>query len=522
MTTDLSFDGVEHVRDVGRVARDDGDRDTRAPVQVLVLDLGDAEAYVRFSSAISGRMTARFCFSENTSPSSRSNSITPTHAAMQGRVGDRLAAFGRLCPSERTFTSQRSRVTPRAHAPRILALVQAGGAGSRMDVLTRETPKPALPYAGSFRLIDVPLSNLRNSGISDVWVSVQYLGQRLANVMANGKPWDLDRHHGGFRVIMPEQAGPAAEEGFVSGNAEELLSNRDAIRRFGADAVVVLSADHVYRLDYAEVVAEHLGRGAECTVVTTEVSLEDASHHAVMIIGEGGQVERVDYKPDEPAATTVATEVFVYQPQALIDVLEELHREMSVAAAGGSGGSDSADGENEPEDGSALGDFGEHLLPAMIERGRVYAYPLSGYWRDLGRPETYLVAHRELLAGDVALFDPDWPITTTVDRRAPAQLHQGCSVVDSMISDGCQVFGSVRNSVLGPGVVVEAGGQVRDSVIFADVVVRSGATVDWAIVDKGCEIGSGARVGSGNPSGVIDLDLIALIGPDCRSNPAPR
>ena len=119
-------------------------------------------------------------------------------------------------------------------------------------------PKPALPFAGAFRLIDVPLSNLRNSGISDVWVSVQYLGQRLSDAMANGKPWDLDRHHGGFRVIMPQQAGPPAEEGFVSGNAEELLSNRDAIRRHGADAVLVLSADHVYRLDYAEVVAEHL------------------------------------------------------------------------------------------------------------------------------------------------------------------------------------------------------------------------------------------------------------------------
>jgi glucose-1-phosphate adenylyltransferase len=210
---------------------------------------------------------------------------------------------------------------PRAHAPRVLALLQAGGAGSRMDVLTRETPKPALPFAGAFRLIDVPLSNLRNSGLNDVWVSVQYLAQVLTDVMANGKPWDLDRHRGGFRVIMPEQAGPPSEEGFVSGNAEELLSNRDAIRRHGADAVLVLSADHVYRLDYAEVVAEHLRRGAECTVVTTEVSPADAAHHAVMIIDDDGRASRVDYKPEEPAASTVATEIFVYDPAALIEVL---------------------------------------------------------------------------------------------------------------------------------------------------------------------------------------------------------
>ncbi|HYI55676.1 MAG TPA: sugar phosphate nucleotidyltransferase [Microlunatus sp.] len=402
----------------------------------------------------------------------------------------------------------------RAHAPRVLALLQAGGAGSRMDVLTRETPKPALPFAGAFRLIDIPLSNLRNSGISSVWVSVQYLAQNLSDVMANGKPWDLDRHHGGFRVIVPEQAGPPSEEGFVSGNAEELLSNRDAIRRHGADAVVVLSADHVYRLDYAEVVAEHLSRGAECTVVTTEVSPADATHHAVMIIDEDGRVGRVDYKPEEPAASTVATEVFVYDPVALIDVLEQLHRSVSVAAT--------ADSDNDPEDGSALGDFGEHLLPAMIDRGRTYAYPMPGYWRDLGRPETYLAAHRELLAGEVDLFAPDWPITTTVERRAPARLHHGCSVVDSMIADGCEIYGSVRNSVLGPGVVVEAGGQVRDSVVFADVTVRSAATVDWSIVDAGTEIGTGAKVGNGNPQQAPEPELLVLVGAGCRIDPGAQ
>jgi glucose-1-phosphate adenylyltransferase len=407
-------------------------------------------------------------------------------------------------------------VNPPAHPPRILALVQAGGAGSRMDVLTRELPKPALPYAGAFRLIDVTLSNLRNSGVSDVWVSVQYLGQALTDVMANGKPWDLDRHRGGFRVIMPEQAGSPAEEGFVSGNAEELLSNRDAIRRHGADAVVVLSADHVYRLDYAAVVAEHLRLDAECTVVTTEVTSEDAGHHAVVITDADGLVERVDYKPERPGSTTVATEVFVYQPEALVDVLEEEHRQRSVAA------SESTDDHNEPANGSALGDFGEHLLPAMVQRGRVHAYRLPGYWRDLGRPETYLAAHRELLAGEVELFDPDWPITTTVEKRAPARMHLGCTVADSMISDGCEIFGAVRNSVLGPGVVVEAGGQIRDSVIFADVIVRSGATVDWAVVDHDCEIGSGAGVGSRNPGGVVHPERIALVGPDCRIEPGAQ
>lgn len=417
---------------------------------------------------------------------------------------------------------------PSARAPRVLAVLQAGGAGSRLDVLTRETPKPALPFAGAFRLIDVPLSNLRNSGISDVWVSVQYLGQTLSDAMGNGKPWDLDRHHGGFRVILPQQAGPPSEEGFVSGNAEELLSNRDAIRRFGADAVLVLSADHVYRLDYAEVVSAHLARGAECTVVTTEVPAADATHHAVITV-DGGHVHRVDYKPEEPSTTTVATEVFVYDPEALVEVLEQLHREMSTAAAASGpdesqdademGESDETGDDNEPEDGSALGDFGEHLLPAMIERGRTYAFPLVGYWRDLGRPEAYLAAHRELLAGEVGLFAPDWPITTTVEKRAPARLHRGSTVVDSMIADGCEIFGSVRNSVLGPGVVVEAGAEVRDSVVFTDVTVRRGATVDWSIVDRGTQVGAGASVGEENPAETLAPELLVLVGADCRIAP---
>lgn len=412
-------------------------------------------------------------------------------------------------------------MTPRAQrppirAPRVLALLQAGGAGSRLDVLTRETPKPALPFAGAFRLIDVPLSNLRNSGISDVWVSVQYLGQTLSDAMANGKPWDLDRHHGGFRVILPQQAGPPSEEGFVSGNAEELLSNRDAIRRFGADAVLVLSADHVYRLDYAEVIAEHLDRGAECTVVTTEVPPADATHHAVITVDDG-HVRRVDYKPEEPSTTTVATEVFVYDPEALVEVLEQLHREMSSARV--SHADVDARDDNEPEDGSALGDFGEHLLPAMIRRGRTYAFPLPGYWRDLGRPETYLAAHRELLAGEVGLFSPDWPITTTVEKRAPARLHRGSTVVDSMIADGCEIFGAVRGSVLGPGVVVEAGAEVRDSVVFADVTVRRGATVDWSIVDHGTQVGADASVGDENPAAALAPELLVLVGADCRIAP---
>lgn len=403
--------------------------------------------------------------------------------------------------------------------PRILALVQAGGQGSRLDVLTRETPKPALPFAGAFRLVDFPLSNLRNSGVDDVWLSVQFRAQDLADAVGGGKPWDLDRHHGGFRLVVPEQGtGSAADEGFVSGNAEELLQNRDAIRSFAPDALLVMSADHVYRLDYAAVVDEHLERGAECTVVTTEVERAEASNHATVEAGPDGRVTAFAYKPEEPTTGVVATEVFVYHPEVLVAELERLHRELShdAAAAG------------EPTGGSALGDFGEHLLPALVARGRTFTHQLPGYWRDLGRPETYVAAHRELLTSDVELFEPGWPVLTNSGRHLPARVHAGGTVVDSLLSPGCQVQGEVRTSVLGPGVVVGAGAVVRDSILFADVRVEAGASLDWAVVDRGCVVGPGARVGGPaegegvDPDHLVMIGLESVVGADVRLEPGAR
>ena len=403
--------------------------------------------------------------------------------------------------------------------PRILALVQAGGQGSRLDVLTRETPKPALPFAGGFRLVDFPLSNLRNSGIDDVWLSVQFRAQDLADAVGNGKPWDLDRHRGGFRLVVPEQgAGSAADDGFVGGNAEELLQNRDAIRTFAPDALVVMSADHIYRLDYTDVVDQHLERGAECTVVTTEVGIADASNHATVTAGPDGRVTGFAYKPKTPTTGVVATEVFVYHPEVLVAELERLHRELSQEAAAA----------GEETEGSPLGDFGEHLLPALVARGRTFTHPLSGYWRDLGRPETYVAAHRELLTSDVDLFEPDWPILTNSSRHLPARVHAGGTVADSLLSPGCQVHGEVRTSVLGPDVVVGPGAVVRDSILFAGVRVEADARVEWAVVDRGTVVGAEARVGGPavvdgvDPDHLVMIGLDSVVGPGVRVEPGAR
>ncbi|MBC9735602.1 glucose-1-phosphate adenylyltransferase family protein [Nocardioides marmotae] len=384
-------------------------------------------------------------------------------------------------------------------AHRVLAIVQAGGAGGRMDVLTRERAKPALPFAGVYQLLDFPLSNLTHSGCTDVWLSVQYQGATLEEQVANGRPWDLDRNTGGLRLLMPQQgSGSLDEDGFARGNADLLFRIRDQVQAFDPEVVLVMSADHVYRFDYRDAIVTHHEHGAECTVVTSEVPLENASDHATVEHDDDGRVTRLEYKPEEPTTGTVATEVFVYDPAVLVTVLEELHRELS--------------GETEAGD-TGLGDFGEHLLPRLVERGKVVAHPMPGYWRDLGQPHHYLDAHRELLTEDRDVLGvPDWTILTRQPQRQPARVLEGATVTDSMLSPGCRVAGEVTRSVLGPGVVVEEGAAVVDSVVFADTVVRRGAAVHRSIVDTGCEVGPGARVGDPDAPAFDDPDAVTIVG----------
>ncbi len=381
----------------------------------------------------------------------------------------------------------------------VLALVQAGGAGNRMDVLTRERAKPALPVAGIYQLIDFSLSNLAHSGISEVWLSVQYHGTSLEDQVANGRPWDLDRTRGGLRLLMPEEGtGGADEEGFARGNADELYRIRDQIEQSGASVLLVMSADHVYRFDFRDLVEAHLDGDHECTVVTTEVDVGDASDHTLVTV-EGDRVVRVDSKPDDPPHGTIAAEIVAYRTEVLLEVLQDLHREL---------------GPDAPAGDSGLGDFGDHLLPRLVERGRTGALALDGYWRDLGQPHYYLRAHRELLRDDVGVLDvPGWPILTRRASRAPARVLDGGEVVDSLLSPASVVAGRVVRSVVGPGARVAAGAEVTDAVLFDDVTVEADARVTRAIVDKRVRVGRGARVGS-DDADLDDSDDIVLVGND--------
>ncbi|MFL6004553.1 MAG: glucose-1-phosphate adenylyltransferase family protein [Nocardioides sp.] len=380
----------------------------------------------------------------------------------------------------------------------VLALVQAGGAGGRMDVLTRERAKPLLPFAGVFQLVDIPLSNLANSGITDVWLSVQFRGAGLGEEVANGRPWDLDRNRGGLRLLMPQEgAGATDEEGFAKGNADELYRFRDQVVADAPEVLVVVSADHVYRFDVMEAIATHRRTDAECTVVTTSIPIEEASDHATVEADEEGRVTDFAYKPDEPSTGTVATEIFVYDPAVLVSVLEELHREL---------GADAEEGD------TGLGDYGEHLVPRLVERGRTFVHEMPGYWKDLGQPHKYLEAHHDVLTDDQGVLgDVDWPILSHQQQRPAARVLDGGQISDSLVSPGSRVSGTVVRSVLGPGVVVDEGAVVRDSVVFRDTHIQSGSRLDWTVVDQDCVVGPDAEVGSPQTDSG-DPDAIVLIG----------
>ncbi|MBM6401880.1 glucose-1-phosphate adenylyltransferase family protein [Phycicoccus sonneratiae] len=383
-------------------------------------------------------------------------------------------------------------------ATRVLGVVQAGGAGSRMDVLTRERAKPALPFAGSYRLVDFALSTLAGSGVTDVWLSVQYRAGSLHGHVAGGRSWDLDRTRGGLRWLVPEEGGGSpGQEGFAAGNADDLHQYVDAVESFGADVVVVTSADQVLGVDLRPIVDDHLARGVDCTVLTTEVTRRRARDKTVVVTGPDGRVRRVLEKPQDPPVTTIAAEVFVYRPQTLVDALGALRRDLGV----------------QDEGAGSLGDFSERLLPRLVEDATVRAVPLPGYWADCGTPAAYLAAHRDLVAGRVdVVSDPPVPLLTRWPERVPAVAARGARVEDAWLSPGSQVRGTVRRSVIGPGVVVEAGAVVEDSVLMEDVVVRRDARVTTAVLDDRVEVGRRARVGA-SPAGTRLVDShVTLLG----------
>jgi len=376
---------------------------------------------------------------------------------------------------------------------RTLVMVLAGGAGGRLGSLTDGRAKPAVPFAGTYRLIDFPLSNCRHSGLSEVWVTQQFNPVSLTDHLSNGRPWDLDRTYGGLLMLSP-RLGEGA--GWQQGTADSLWRNAGLIRQFDPEAMVVVSADAVYRLDYAEVVADHHRTGADVTMVTARKPREEASRYGVVQTMGDGRITSYAYKPDEPQADLVTTEVFVFRPSLALDLLDEIAEEL---------------GEKAESDG--LGDLGDGLLPRLVDHHSARDWRHEGYWQDVGTVASYWQAHQELL-GDSPSFDLDdrsWPVLTSGEHRSPAFLAASARVTDSLVSQACRVHGTVERSVLAPGVVVEEGATVRGAVVLHDAVIRAGAVVEQAVLDDDVRVEADARVGR---AGGRDDDgpVVTLVG----------
>ena len=384
----------------------------------------------------------------------------------------------------------------------VLAVVLAGGAGERLSILSAIRSKPAVPFGGKYRLIDFSLSNCANSGIEDVLVLTQYNPRSLNDHIGTGRPWDFDRlRGGGIRILQPFMS--ANHQGWYRGTADAVRYNLHEIDQQGADTVLVLGGDHVYRMDYRPMIAAHRARDAALTVAVLAVPPDEASRMGICALDEDDRIVDWEEKPAEPKGDLASMGIYVLSRAAIHEWVTP-----------------------------SRGDFGHDVVPAMLAGGaRVFGYRFEGYWRDVGTIEAYWKANLDLvgLVPPLDLFDRSWLIHTRSEERSPAKLGPDALARHSLLSHGCIVNGTVLNSVLSPGVKVSEGAVVRDSVILLDTEVGAGAVVDTAIIDKFVRVGAGAVVGVGDDRSVANVDEpdrlssgITVVGERARIPPGTR
>ena len=369
-----------------------------------------------------------------------------------------------------------------------VAMLLAGGQGSRLYALTKKTAKPSVPFGGKYRIIDFTLSNCINSGMDTVGVLTQYQPLILNDYIGNGLPWDLDRSFGGVKILPPYQGQNGAD--WYKGTANAIWQNMEFINRYNAEYVLILSGDHIYKMDYARMLDFHKQTKADCTIAVIDVPIEEASRFGIMSTREDGQIYKFSEKPKNPDSTKASMGIYIFNK----DKLEKYLRE---------------DNEN-PE---SSNDFGKNVIPAMLAAGeKMMAYPFTGYWKDVGTIQSLWEANMDLLGEHPALNlrDETWRIYSRHEAAPPQYIGSDAEVVNSSVTAGCDIDGCVRNSVLGSGVRVEAGAVVEDSVLMNDVTVKAGATVRYSILDCGGTVGERATVGEtrGHAAG------IAVIGAD--------
>ena len=371
-----------------------------------------------------------------------------------------------------------------------IAMLLAGGQGSRLYALTQNVAKPSVPFGGKYRIIDFPLSNCANSGIDTVGVLTQYKPLQLNSYIGTGQPWDLDVSDGGV-YILPPYLGAHEQGSWFTGTANAIYQNLAFIENYDPENVLILSGDHIYKMDYAKMLKEHLEKDAACTIAVLQVSLEEATRFGIMNVGEDGYVSEFEEKPKHPKSDLASMGIYIFNWQKLRKYLIE----------------DEADPNSSK-------DFGKNIIPNMLKNGeKLWPYRFDGYWRDVGTITSLWDANMDMLSTTlINLYDPDWPISSRSPVCPPHYTGKKAEIVHSIVTEGCEIEGHVENSVLSPSVRVGKGAKVLYSVLMPGAVVEPGATVEYAIVGENTVIKAGAHVGA-EPDGT-DAWGVATCGPD--------
>ena len=380
----------------------------------------------------------------------------------------------------------------------VVAMLLAGGQGSRLGVLTRNLAKPAVPFGGKYRIIDFPLSNCVNSGIETVGVLTQYQPLELNDYIGNGQPWDLDSNNAGVHVLPPYQKQKKTD--WYKGTANAIYQNIPFIERYNPDYVVVLSGDHIYKMDYSKMLNFHKEKNAACTIAVYEVPMAEASRFGILNTNEDGSIYEFDEKPKKPKSNKASMGIYVFTWEKLRKYLEE--------------------DENDPK---SQNDFGQNVLPAMLNAGEsMFAYRFEGYWKDVGTIESLWESNMDLLDPNIPLDlnDPEWRIYSRNPVMPPHYVAKGATIQNSLAAEGCNVYGTVDFSVLFAGVYVAPGAVVRDSIIMPGSRIEEGATVQYAIVAENSVVGANSVVGQ-RPEDMENKEDwgVAVIGPGCTLAP---
>lgn len=370
-------------------------------------------------------------------------------------------------------------------------MLLAGGQGSRLGVLTQNIAKPAVPYGGKYRIIDFPLSNCTNSGIETVGVLTQYQPLELNDYIGSGRPWDLDRSDGGVHILPPYQNNKGGD--WYKGTANAIYQNIPFIKRYDPEYVLILSGDHIYKMDYSKMIEQHKESQADCTIAVIEVPMEEASRFGIMNADETGRIYEFEEKPKNPKSNLASMGIYVFSWDKLKKYLEQ-----------------------DEADPNSSNDFGKNIIPNMLNAGEnMVVYRFNDYWKDVGTIDSLWEANLDLLDPKMKLdlSDQSWRIYSRTPAAPPQYISDTAKVQNSLVTEGCNVCGNVEFSILSENVTVEEGATVTDSLIMPGAVIKKGAIVQYAIIAENAVIGEGASVGE-RPENVSDLSKwgVAVVG----------